>query len=285
MVNALTRIGRRVPGARARCAARSPRPCRRRCRPPSSPPRSSICPQESSAAIDHELDADVLVCADDPGAAEATVRLVGSMPGLRGVVAGLARLCERRRGAHGGAAQREHPLQVPRRAPPDGSPPGLARGRHAERCGSTTLLGARSSRSSPGTIVTMYTCGITPVRLGASRPRRDVPHLRRAAAAPARPRPRDPLRAQRHRRRRRHPAQGPRARRALPRPRGGARSRALRRRHGGARPAAGLLRAAGDVGHPGHPRLHRHGPRHRATPIRRAARCTSTCRRSRASAS
>lgn len=45
-------------------------------------------PAGELAAIDHELDADVLVCADDPGAAEATVRLVGVVPGLRGVVAG-----------------------------------------------------------------------------------------------------------------------------------------------------------------------------------------------------
>jgi hypothetical protein len=38
--------------------------------------------------IDTALDADVLVCADDVDAAEATVRLVESIPGLRGLRAG-----------------------------------------------------------------------------------------------------------------------------------------------------------------------------------------------------
>ena len=56
------------------------------------------------------------------------------------------------------------------------------------------------------------------VRLHPPRPRRHVPHLRPAPAPARGPRPRDAHGAQRHRRRRRHPAQGPRARRALPRP-------------------------------------------------------------------
>ena len=76
------------------------------------------------------------------------------------------------------------------------------------------------------------------------RPRRHLRHLRRAAAAPARPRPRDPLRPQHHRRRRRHPPQGPRARGPLPRP-GRGRDGPLRRRHGGAERDHQLERAAG----------------------------------------
>ena len=77
----------------------------------------------------------------------------------------------------------------------------------------------------------MYTCGITPY---------DATHLGHAAVYVtydvlqrrlARPRPRDPVRAQHHRRRRLDPRQGPRARRALPRP-GRRRDGPLRRRHG-----------------------------------------------------
>ena len=72
----------------------------------------------------------------------------------------------------------------------------------------------------PGPTVTMYTCGITPydsAHVGHAavyltydvlqRRLRDLGHV-------------DAMRAQRHRRRRRHPAQGTRARRVLPRPRG-----------------------------------------------------------------
>ena len=83
----------------------------------------------------------------------------------------------------------------------------------------------------PGPIVTHVHVRHHAVRRHAPRPRRRLPHLRRAAAPPARPRPRDPLRAQHHRRRRRDPAQGPRARRALPRP-GRGRDGPVRRRHG-----------------------------------------------------
>ena len=88
----------------------------------------------------------------------------------------------------------------------------------------------------PGPIVTMYTCGITPYDATHLGPRRHVRQLRRAAAPAPRPRPRDPVRAQHHRRRRRPAAQGPRARRALPRP-GRRRDGPVRRRHEGARHA------------------------------------------------
>ena len=114
----------------------------------------------------------------------------------------------------------------------------------------------------PGPIVTMYTCGITPydaTHLGHAdvyvaydvlqRRLRDLGHDTRCVRNITDVD--DPLLAQ-----------GQRARRALPRPRR-RRDGALRRRHGGARRAAVLQRAAGDVGHPRHPRLHRHGARPR----------------------
>ena len=91
-----------------------------------------------------------------------------------------------------------------------------------------------------------------PLRRRPPRPCRRLPVLRHAAAAPAGRRPRDEAGAQRHRRRRRHPAQGTRARRALPRP-GGRGDGALRRRDGPAEPPAGVLRAPGHLGDLGDP--------------------------------
>ena len=65
-------------------------------------------------------------------------------------------------------------------------------------------------------------------------------------------------------------AQGPRARRALPRP-GGRRGGAVRRDMEALERAARCHRAAGVVGHPRHPRLHRHGARPRPRLSRPAA--------------
>ena len=45
-------------------------------------------PAGALSALEEPLDADVLVCADDAGAAEETVSMVDSIPGLRGVRAG-----------------------------------------------------------------------------------------------------------------------------------------------------------------------------------------------------
>ena len=45
-------------------------------------------PASSLSALDEELDSDVLVCADDPSAAEATVAMADAIPGLRGIRAG-----------------------------------------------------------------------------------------------------------------------------------------------------------------------------------------------------
>ena len=104
--------------------------------------------------------------------------------------------------------------------------------RRPDACALTTRPGGEVVPFEPGPVVTMYTCGITPYDATHLGHAAVVPHLRRAAAPPARPRPRHPLRAQRHRRRRLDPAaQGPRARRPLPRP-GRGRDGPLRRRHG-----------------------------------------------------
>jgi NADPH-dependent F420 reductase len=45
-------------------------------------------PAKELGALDHELDADVLVCSDHPAAIEATAALVTKMPGLRALDAG-----------------------------------------------------------------------------------------------------------------------------------------------------------------------------------------------------
>ena len=117
----------------------------------------------------------------------------------------------------------------------------------------------------PPPVVTMYTCGITPydsAHLGHAAVYLD---LRRAPAPAAGPRAPDPVRAQRHRRRRRHPAQGPRARACTTwtwRPRRWPASTPTWRRIGLLRH---LRRAPGHLGHPRDPLADRHlagaGPR------------------------
>ena len=112
----------------------------------------------------------------------------------------------------------------------------------------------------PGPVVTMYTCGITPY---------DATHLGHATVYVQY----DVL--QRRLIDLGHEVrcvrnitdvddsilgEGPRARRPLPRP-GRRRGGALRRRHGRASTSCPVQRAAGHVGHPRHPRLHRHGAR------------------------
>ncbi len=112
----------------------------------------------------------------------------------------------------------------------------------------------------PNDHVLMYTCGITPY---------DATHLGHAATFIAydvlQRRLIDrghtvQLRPQRHRRRRSALRQGPPTRGALPRSRR-RRGGPLRARHDGAQRAAGLVDAAGVVGDPRHPRVHRHGAR------------------------
>ena len=284
MANALARVGHEfqplVPprgSVAASVQAAVPEALRRRRASTTSRPRSSATSTTRSRAT----------CWSARTTAEATRRSQrahrqdpGHAPARR------RRLSQRGadRGVHRRAAAAQRPVQD--RAPPvklhrhptDVSVPADPRAPVRAPMRLYDTARGRSCRSSRARSSRMYTCGITPYDATHLGPRRRLRHLRRAAAAAARPRPRDALRAQHHRRRRRHPAQGPRARRPLPRPRR-RRDRPLRRRHGGARRAAVLERAAGHVGHPRHPRLHRHGARPAATPTRPAARCTSTCRR------
>lgn len=92
MANALARIGDEfealVPGRGSIAAAVQ-----------AALPRSRVAgafhhlPARSLGRIDRVLKADVLVAADDPGARSATIALVESMPGLRGVPAGSLASC------------------------------------------------------------------------------------------------------------------------------------------------------------------------------------------------
>ena len=196
------RLGRRVgPGRRA--ASRS------------SPPRCTTCRPRSSATSAEPVESDVLVCSDHPSATATTIDIVSKIPDLRPLDAGelsnaapieafaavllqvnmkyKTRVAIRFTGLDGSSAER-------RLAPasPAGSFTARAPVRHRRP--------RRSCRSSRDRVVTMYTCGITPydsTHLGHAATYLD---LRRPAAAAPRPRPRDALRAQHHRRRRLDPA-------------------------------------------------------------------------------
>jgi NADPH-dependent F420 reductase len=87
MVNALTRVGREfhalVP-VRGSIGASL-----QQCLPQSKVTVAfQHLPARELGAIDSELVADVMICADDPDAANSTAELVESMPGLRAVQAG-----------------------------------------------------------------------------------------------------------------------------------------------------------------------------------------------------
>ena len=98
------RTGRQgVSGARAGHAVRWRRRCRRRFAARRSPPPSNTCPPRELGDLDVELEADVLICADDACARmrpRASSVDAGASRGARR----FARLGERRRGAHCGAA-------------------------------------------------------------------------------------------------------------------------------------------------------------------------------------
>jgi predicted dinucleotide-binding enzyme len=46
-------------------------------------------PARELGAIDHEMEADVMVCSDHPVATATTIELIDKVPGLRGVDAGM----------------------------------------------------------------------------------------------------------------------------------------------------------------------------------------------------
>ena len=122
------------------------------------------------------------------------------------------------------------------------------------------------------------------LRLDPPRSCRHVPHLRPPHPPTRGARPRGAHGAQRHRRRRLDPAQGPRARRALPRARRG-RARPVPLRHGRARHAARRRRAPRHRVDRRHDRDGRTVCSTTGTRTSPTAPSTSTCRPSRASAS
>ena len=255
-----------------------------RARAPRSRPAFHHVPAKELGDLDRAVESDVLICSRPPRGHRGDLR--DRRARSRTAPARRRRALQRHphRGVHRGAAAAQRPLQDPgggevhrhRRGltgPPTPPVPPVSL-RDVMRLYDTARRAVVPFE--PGPIVTMYTCGITPY---------DATHLGHAAVYVTydvlQRRLRDlghddPLRAQHHRRRRRPAAQGPRARRPLPRP--GRRPRSARfdddmvalnvRRV--------LERAAGHVGHRRHPRASSAWCSTRATPTRRRRRSTST---------
>ncbi len=227
----------------SRPGARWPPTCRRRCRTAGSSPRSTTCRRSELGHLDQPIESDVLICSDDTGRHQD-------------------RVGDRR--APSPAAGRSTPASCPTPRPSrpsrpccssstSATAPGWRRSSPAsrpERPGSRGRTSAMSMRLfdtarqevvpfEPGPVVTHLHVRHHALRRHPPRPRHRLPVLRRAAAPPARPRPRHQVRAQRHRRRRPAVRQGPRARRALPRP-GGDRGGPVRPGHGRPRRPARL---------------------------------------------
>ena len=180
----------RVPAAGAARAARSPRTCR---------PRSRGC--RVVAAFHHlpakELGrprrpdrlrrADLLVTTPRPS--PSISEIVAKIPGCRPLDAGELSQRHRDRGVHGRAAPAQRALQARGSAPK--SRPGIRCARR-RRCGCDDTSAARRPRSSLRAARARADVHVRhhAVRRHPPRPRRDVPRLRRAAAAAARPRSR-----------------------------------------------------------------------------------------------
>ena len=210
--------------------------------------RSTICRPRRWRTSTAPLEADVLVCSDHP---EATDGHRG--PGRPHRRAAAAR-CRQpgpgraHRGVHRRALHPQHPAQGAHRRAAGRSTATAERCRHggAARAGMRLYDTARQEVAplEPGPVVTMYSCGITPydaAHLGHAQVYLTFDMLQRRLRDA---RARDPVRAQRHRRRRRHPAQGPRARCPLPRP-GRRGDGPVRRRHGRAGPPPGVVASPG----------------------------------------
>ena len=124
-------------------------------------------PARGLANLDQSLDADVLVCSDHAAATKATIELVDRIPGCRGIDAGTLVGGGGDRGVHGRAHRRQHPLALACQHPADGpahrKPLGLVNSSDAL---SVMRLYDTARREvvpfTPGEVVTMYTCGITP---------------------------------------------------------------------------------------------------------------------------
>ena len=260
--------GQRARAGRARSSSRScrpgarwPRTCRRPCRDCRVVAAFHHLPATELGHLGRAIDSDVLICCDDPSAVKVvSARSSRKIPGCRPLDAGelsnataieafTAVLLQLNVRYQTRVAPEAHGHQGPEAAA-------------GCRCASTTPPAGRSCRSSPGPVVTHVHVRHHAVRRHPPRPRHHVSSsydvLQRRLIDLGHD---GQVRAQRHRRRRPAVRQGPRARRALPRP--------GRRRGGPVRRATWtrstslpvLQHAAGLVGHPRHPRLHRHGAR------------------------
>ena len=106
------------------------------------------------------IDSDVLICGDDPAAVETISEIVCEDSRLSSTRRRRAVERNRDRGVHRGAAATQRALQDPRRAEADGNP------LRPEDGGLTMRLYDTARRAvvpfEPNDLVTMYTCGITP---------------------------------------------------------------------------------------------------------------------------
>ena len=225
-------------------------------------------------------DGDVAVVSDDLEAMRATQALVSAMPELRAA---------RRRAA----GERHRPRGVLRRAPH--RQPALRRARRPS--GSCRLVRSPTERADPP--LRHRPAGDRPVRAAAARadvrlrhhalrlhppgPRRHLPDLRRPHPPARGAGPRRGAGPQRDRRRRLDPPQGPPAGRQLSRA-GRRRDGPVPLRHGGARDAAAGVRTPGHRGRPPDHRAGRAASWRPGTPTRPTAACSSTSRRSPATA-
>ena len=220
---------------------------------PASPPRFQHIPAAALGDLDHAMESDVIVCADDDDARNTVLDLVATIPDLRGFDGGslanavgieaFAAVLLTVNLRHKGKASLRLVGVEPR--PPSG-PMTLRIHDTAQRA----LVPFEA-----GPVVRMYVCGITPYDSTHLGPRRHVHHLRPPHPAARGARPRGAHGAQRDRRRRLDPAQGPRARRRLPGARR-RRARPLPGRHGRAGHAAA---GGGAPRHRGDRRDDRHG--------------------------
>ena len=239
-------------------------------------PRSITC-RRRLENLDAPLDADVLVCADDPEAAEATID--AGRGGSRGCGRSMP-AASPRRGAIEAFTAVLVTVNIRYQAHSTLTAGGPAREAVARspmmRLYDTARRAGGAVRAGPGRHHVHLRHH--PLRRRPPRPRRDLPHLRRPPAAAARPRARDAAAC----------ATSPTSTTtSCARPASSACTTSTsrpRRWPASTRDMAalGLLpafsRAAGDLGDPRHPLVHRRGARRPATRTSPAAPSTSTSR-------
>ena len=172
--------------------------------------RSRVCtafhlvPAAEFAALDHDMESDVVVLGDDDEAKRSVMEITAQHPEPAPARRRLAAQRGRDGDVRGGAADGEHPAQDARQPAPH------ALYEHAAlRHGATRGRAVRAAADGAHVRVRHHA-----VRLDAPRARRDVSHLRPPHPPARGARPRGAHGAQHHRRRRLDPAQGARARRA-----------------------------------------------------------------------